>query len=150
MSFEPVNQVLLADKKLRRVVLAIVLVFGVLGLAAIHLVGEYLQGIQELAKESPEEALQQFGQFLRVFLAIGSVSLLAISISIGRFSLRALQTNQFPPPGTRVIRDTTVEQGARARKTALLGLVLAAMLGAGSVLLPWQGWSIYLMLKADI
>ena len=96
MSFEPVNQVLLADKKLRRVVLAIVLVFGVLGLAAIHLVGEYLQGIQELAKESPEEALQQFGQFLRVFLAIGSVSLLAISISIGRFFPQSAPNESVP------------------------------------------------------
>ncbi len=149
MSSDTVNQVLIADKKLRRGALGLVIALGVLGLAAIYMLEQFLQGIQELTKESPEEALERFGAFLRAFLAVVSISLILISGWVARFSLKALHAKQFPPPRTRVIRDTRVIYGAQARRKATLGLVLAAILAVCGVLLPWQGWSVYRVLGAS-
>ncbi len=143
MSSDPGNHVLIADTKLRRRALGLVIALGVLGVVAIYVFAQFLQGLQALANESPEEALERFGAFLRVFLAVTSVSLMLISGWVARFSLKALQAKQFPPPGTRVIRDTRVMCGAQARRKAILGLVLAAILAVCGVLVPWQVWSVY-------
>ena len=148
MSSESTNQVLIADKKLRRRVLSLAIILCMLSLAAIYAVEQFLQDIQELAKESPEEAFEQVGAFLRVFLAAASFSLILISGWITRFSLKALQAEQFPTPATRVIRDTRITDGAQARRKAILGFVLAAILAVCSILLPWKGWSIYQVLKS--
>lgn len=79
MSSETTNQVLIADKKLRRGALGLVIALGVLGLAAISMLEQFLQDIQELTKESPEEALERFGAFLRAFLSVVSISLILLS-----------------------------------------------------------------------
>ena len=150
MSSESTKPVLIADQRLRRRVLVLAIVLSVLGLAAIYALEQFLEDIQELAKESPEEAMEQFGAFLSVFLAVVSLSLILVSVWIARFSLKALQAEQFPPPGARVIRDTRIIYGAQARRKAIPGLVLAAILAVCSILLYWQGWSVYQALKTGI
>ncbi|MCG8364815.1 MAG: hypothetical protein MJA27_15985, partial [Pseudanabaenales cyanobacterium] len=150
MSSDSTNQVLIADKRLRRRVLGLAIVLSGLGLAAIYALEQFLQDIQELAKESPEEALEQFGPVLSGFLVVTSLCLILVSGWVARLSFKALQAEQFPPPGTRVIRDTRVICGAQARRKAILGLVLAAVLAVCSVLSPWWGWSVYQMLAAGI
>ena len=150
MSSESTNQILIADKRLRRKVLGLAIVLSGLGLAAIYALEQFLQDIQELAKESPEEALEQFSAFLSVFLAVASLSLILASGWVAHFSLKALHTEQFPPPGTRVILDTRVIHGVQARRKAFLGLIFAAMLATCSVLLPWQGWNVYQVIEPDL
>ena len=150
MSSDPENKVLKTDKELRKKALGLLFASGALGFPLIYILEDFLQRLQKLVEESPDKASEQIGQFLAAFLAIGSLSLLLFSGWVTLLSINSLHTKQFPPPGTRVIRDTRVKFGARACRRAILGLILAAVLATSSVLLPWHGWKLYQMLEISL
>ena len=109
----------------------------------LHWLQGFFWSVQELAKESPELAIEQVGIFLGVFFASSSFFLILLSGWIVCSSMQALHAKQFPPPGTRVIRETRVRFGAQSQRRAILNLIVAAVLTVCSMLLPWYGWQFY-------
>jgi hypothetical protein len=68
-------------------------------------------------------------------LALGAVVLGGV---LGRLSWRTLSAGRYPPPGTRVINDTPVLHGDRARRYGRGGLVLAALLIVAGLWVPYR------------
>lgn len=73
-------------------------------------------------------AVQKLLTALAWSVAFGSVALVALGIYVWRLGARICVAGRFPPPGTRVIRDTVVLFGAAAIRRGKL------IQGAGAVL----------------
>jgi len=70
-----------------------------------------------------------------------------IGIEALRRSLQTLRASQFPPPGMRVVRDTPILRGTRARTFGTLGIVLGAALLSAGTMLPILAWRIGVVLR---
>jgi len=129
-----------ADPVLRRRVLLVLLAMVAIGAAAIHYAPAALHEIFRVARESPAEAERRAR--ILMFALIGPMTLgsLIVGIDVVRTALRALETRRFPPPGARVLRDTPVIRGSRARLVAALALVLGVTLVSASATLSWFGY----------
>ena len=68
---------------------------------------------------------------------VGGAGLLIFGIYFPRFSLKVLASGQYPPPGTRVVRDTPVMPGPSARRRRGAGIALAVMLLVLGLSVPW-------------
>lgn len=81
----------------------------------------------------------EFRWYLIVSTLLGGALAAAAGLRIGHLCWRTLQSRQYPPPGTRVIRDTLVRRGAPAERIAWIGLALVAvLLVIAVVLVPIQ------------
>ena len=132
------DRIIRADRRLRAVVLAMTCVGAVAGAVAIASLQSRLQTIREMAPGDPQAALAQAAVLLRrlvLALAAGAVALGAYTLSI---AARTLRSGIFPPPGTRVIRDTKQLTGDAARKRAYLGILISLLMVAAALIVPYQ------------
>ena len=74
-----------------------------------------------------------FGVALFVILGLPAWVLGAYLFRVGR---RTLASERFPPPGIRVVRDTTVREGTAARTTGMALCVLAGLVVFAGTALP--------------
>lgn len=72
----------------------------------------------------PGKAIQILGMVMSLLF----LSLVPLALYLYRIGRKTLGSNQFPPPGTKVVRDTVVQTGHAARRR---GLILIA----GSVMI---------------
>jgi hypothetical protein len=73
---------------------------------------------------------------------------IAMSVYLWRLGTRAVRSQQFPPPGLRVARDTPVVTGDAAARAGRWIRTLAAALGAAGVLLGLLLWRLLSRLAA--
>lgn len=129
--------ILHADHGLRRRLVLIVTVLGVLGAVLLVWLRSYLEDIMAASEDNPEQAVRQVFNLLRLSTGLTGLGLLGFAFYVGRFSLRVLSEDRYPPSGTKVARDTRVLTGARARLRGRLGLVLAGLVMLLGLLVPW-------------
>lgn len=125
-----------ADKGYRRRVLAIYVVIVLLGLVLIGwvlpLTKEY---IDQLEPETATSAMKT--TLILVFLTIVPIALYILA-----FGRKVMQHERFPPPGVKVIRDTKIIEGkkarARGRVLVVLSLVLIFLGVIGALYTPYM------------
>jgi len=120
-------------------VLALV-ALAVMGAAALIFTRAFTERILAAAAESPAEAAATAARAVRMTLSLLSVIPLAVGMYLISVSIRAWQANEFPPPGTRVLRDTVVTLGPGSRRWALAGFVTAVFLIAGGTTVLVLAW----------
>ncbi|NIM49258.1 MAG: hypothetical protein GTN78_19765 [Gemmatimonadales bacterium] len=136
------RKIIRADATLRTVTLISVAVALVLGSIAFVYAESFLRDMKELAQESPSQAVARVGLVLKV-LAVGmSVIPVAVGAYLGRVAVLTWRSGEFPPPGTRVLRDTAVTTGPGSRRWAMVALILALVLLAGGILIPLVTWNL--------
>jgi hypothetical protein len=121
---EPMPQDMVpADKNLRKKIIFL-LVFFVLG---IMLLSPYLNSRladwRQAAAENPETALARYSPLIKWLLGITALMVSAASTYLIVVAIRILRTDRYPPPGLKVIRDTRLQTGRRAKITAYVLLV---------------------------
>ncbi len=126
--------VLKADPKYRR---RYSLLFCLIGLVmlCIALWGvDYLESLKDM---EPAKAVL----VLQVLSAALLIPLFPMSLYLYRFARKALVSGQFPPPGTKVLKDTEVVEGKRARRKGTLllvaSIVLAVIASVGVTYFPY-------------
>jgi hypothetical protein len=133
-------EIVRADPVLRRQILLVVVAVIAIGGLALEELPASLQVIFRLARESPAAAEQEAQIIMALLLGPMIVGSLFAGIATIRTSVGALRARRFPPPGTRVIRDTPVVGGVTARVVGTAALVLGATLVCASASLTWFGY----------
>ena len=140
MRERPPRKLIKADRSLRVVAVAALAILSILGGAAIAYTKSFTDRVQMIATESPEQAAGMAAEAFRTITALMAVIPLAVGIYLTYVSVRTWRTGEFPPPGTRVLRDTIVTVGPKSRTWATIGFVVAVLLVAGGILMPVWGW----------
>jgi len=120
------DEIIPGDKRHRRLTLVAALLLSFLGLLAMGILCGYLGEIQKLAREDLQAAEQKALRLTAIILWIGGLSLVGMGAWFWRLGRRINLAGRFPPPGMKVIKDTRVRSGAKAR--ALANLAEAAAL----------------------
>ena len=128
-----------ADAGLRiRFLLVMTLVAAAAARGLVYLDG-YLSELQTLAEKARPTAAEKTLTAARIVFALLAAGGVALGIYLGHISWRALRAGRFPPPGTRVLSDTVVRQGAAARRHARAGLAFAVITILLTALIVVQG-----------
>lgn len=96
--------------------------------------------IREWLASEPAEAARRAQLAFHVAAFILCVPLVAFAIYLWLLGARVLRSQQFPPPGIRVIRDTPVVEGQDATTRGHVIQILAVCLGIGGALLWMFFW----------
>jgi hypothetical protein len=130
-----VVEILHADPGARARALRAVALGAAAGALGIAWIANRLQHYERLASESPHAAKLGIGALYEVLIGLAVLATCVAAFVILQRSVLALRLGAFPPPGTRVLRDTVVLTGPRARQIASAGIVLGVLLvGCAGVL----------------
>ncbi len=119
-----------ADKSYRRRIISIYVVLVLIGLVLIGWVLPLTKAYIEQLE--PETALRT----LKATLVVVFLTIVPIALYILSFGRKVMQHERFPPPGVKVIRDTKIIEGQKARVRGRLlvvlslALILLAVIGA--------------------
>ncbi len=126
-----------ADRNYRKKTFTVIAVCILAGIAVLIFFYNYINDIKILAKQDPATAFQQMFQILQIVLSLMSVSLIALGGFIAHLSFRTIQTSEFPPPHVKVIRDTQIITGQRAKRRGIIGIIIAAAIILSALTFPW-------------
>ena len=143
----PVNEsaerkIIRADRALRTVTFIGVALVLLIGIIAVVSTEAFLRDMRVLSQESPSQAAAKVGLVLKVLTMGAAVIPVAVGAYLIRVAVLAWRSGEFPPPGTRVLRDTTVTTGPASRRWALFALVVAVILVLGGIVIPLVTWSV--------
>lgn len=136
-----------ADPRFRRQVLTALLLFLLAGALAYPRLRAYLDETTALAAYDPDGAAMRVRRVLIVFAAVNAVVSIGLAAYMCSLGVRTHRAQRFPPPGVRVIRDTPVRTGRRARVMAAGQFVLAGGLLASN-LISFGLWKMLEVLSA--
>jgi hypothetical protein len=81
----------------------------------------------ELRRENPGLAGKKIILLLKWWMGLGSLPILGLAVYQIILGRRILKSGRFPPPGMKVIRDTKIETGAKAKKVAISLIALSSI-----------------------
>lgn len=122
------EELIRADSRLRKKTIVLLVIF-VLGLMLLSpYLNNRLAAWRQAVAENPETALARYSSLFQWLLGITALLVAAASLYLMVVALRVLKTDQYPPPGLKVIRDTRLQTGRRAKVTAYVLLVNSLIL----------------------
>jgi hypothetical protein len=136
-----------ADPACRRriaLILLIALSVGALGIVGFE---HYQSRLHDWIVSDPEALPQRVKTVLVVFSVFLLAPLLALGVFFWSLGRRVLRAREFPPPGLRVIRDTAVVTGERAKFRGRLLKMLALASGISSIVLGLLLWRLAALLS---
>jgi low temperature requirement protein LtrA len=137
------NQDLLpADKEFRkRFIIFLVLVVIVFAVAILSM-KNYLDQMAPLTRENPDLGAKKVILLLKWWLGLGSLPILGLGLYQILLARRVLKSGQFPPPGMKVVRDTKIRTGNKAKKTAIALIVLSSIVIAITLFLVYWPYAL--------
>jgi hypothetical protein len=100
----------------------IVFVFAILSMKS------YLDQMGELRRENPGLAGKKVVLLLKWWMGLGSLPILGLAVYQIILARRILKSGRFPPPGMKMIRDTKIQTGAKAKKVAISLIALSSVI----------------------
>lgn len=134
-----------ADPAFRRRIVLVLVVGMFVGALLIVGVEQYRTQFREWILSEPGALAQRLNLVLLLLAAFLVVPLLGLAVYLWSLGGRVLEAREFPPPGLRVIRDTTVITGEGAISRGRLFKVLAFACGIASVALGLLLWRLALL-----
>lgn len=137
----PPTTVIRSNKKYRIIMITLLLGLVVLGIGLIVFTNSYIQELEHIAQQAPDQALRDTGLLLLGITMLAGLPAVGIGAYLGYLGNQVLSTGQFPPPGTRVIVDTHVVQGFPAKVRGVLVMVLGSLVilcGLGLPIVVWR------------
>ena len=138
-----------ADPGARRQVTWLLIVGTLVGILLILGFERYRASLREWIGSDPRQAADRITLALVVVAVLLSAPVLAFAAYLWAYGGHVLRTQQCPPPGYRVLRDTPVIVGLAARMRGLAFRVLAACLGVASIVLGVLLWRLARTLAAS-
>lgn len=117
-----------ADPRLRKQILISVLIIILIALVIWVYLQKYFLDLNLLAQDNPNLAIAKAVQLVHIFLLINNLVFLALGIYLVTIGLKIFRSQQYPPPGQRVVRDTVLVSGKKARVHAFFLWVIAFLL----------------------
>jgi Na+-driven multidrug efflux pump len=129
------NEIQKADPVARRQALLLIVFATAIGSLLIAGFEHYREPFREWLTSEPAETASRAKLALYVAVLILCAPLIAFAAYLWLFGARVLRAQRFPPPGSRVIRDTPVVEGHGATTRGHVIQILAVCLGIGAALL---------------
>jgi len=129
------DEIVPADKRQRRQVIVAMVVLGAVGLAVLFGLERQIDQIQAMAEKDLPAAAARMTRLVAILSIAGGIGFVGAGAWFWRLGRRIRQSGCFPPPGMRVIKDTPMCTGAKARtrahvaQAAALGCVIVGTLG---------------------
>jgi len=117
-----------ADKALREKVILFLVIVVLASLVLEPHFKAYMDQMSQLSKEDPDLAFEKTMLLLKWSLRTVFVALVGMGAYLILLARRTLRSNQYPPPGMRVIRETRLRTGNQGKRAALSLIVLASLL----------------------
>lgn len=139
-----------ADPAARRQVVWLLIAGALVGALLLFAFERHLASLREWIYADPHAAS---GRLRRTFVGLGvvlSAPVLAFAAYLWTYGAKVLRTQESPPPGYRVIRDTLVLRGQAARIRGHAFRILAAVLGTASLLFWLLLWRLARLLAAGL
>jgi hypothetical protein len=136
------RKIIRADKALRQLTLIGLVVVLLAGIIALVYTESFLDDMKALARESPRQAAERAGLVLKIVAMGAAVIPVAVGAYLTRVAMLTWRSREFPPPGTRVLRDTAVTTGPSSRRWAVFALLVALILLLGGILIPLVTWNL--------
>ena len=130
------HEIVRADDRFRRRVLACVALLTLGGLIALVFLYRWLDGLTDLSEEKRQAVLGEVARAARVAAWATGTCFVGVGAWLVWLAVRVRLARRYPPPGMRVIRDTRLRTGPEARDIATLATaagVLLAALGSAAV-----------------
>ena len=135
------DRIIPADRELRRKVVAAVMVFSLIGAGLVFVFAAYVGKVS--VEGDPETMVLKVRNMVMWLAIVNALASIAISSYLFLLAVRTYRTEQYPPERTKVIKDTPVRTGRRAR---YLGVLLGL---TGIVILCTNILTWYLFLIVD-
>jgi hypothetical protein len=116
----------------------IVIVFAVTILS----MKSYLDQMAQLTRENPDLAAKKAMFLLKWWMGLGSLPILGLAVYQILLARRVLKSGQFPPPGMKVVRDTKIRTGGKAKKVAISLMVLSSVIIVITVFLVYWPYAL--------
>lgn len=119
------KQVLKPDKEYRKKAIIILIISIIAGLGVLAYFQVYIDDVKELAKYDRDQALTKIFFMLKIIMISMAFTLASFGIYVLRLSIKTIISEQFPPPGIKVIKETQVLRGSPAKNRGFMGVMLA-------------------------
>ena len=116
-----------ADREFRKRFIVFLVLIVIVFSVTILSVKSYLDQMGELRRENPGLAGKKIVLLLKWWMGLGSLPILGLAVYQIILGRRILKSGRFPPPGMKVIRDTKIETGAKAKKVAISLIALSSI-----------------------
>lgn len=131
-----------ADPQLRRLVAVLLVVAAAVGAIIYWFFRHWLMGLSQLPSLAAGSRLAlAFGWCL----GLACLSLAVFAVYLWRLGAKVVGCGQFPVPGARLLRDTTILRGGPARRRGRWLQGLGAVLFACAIGLAVVAWRLYLV-----
>jgi len=117
-----------ADKEFRKRFIIFLVLIVIVFVVTILSMKSHLDQIAQLAQGNPDLAAKKVMFLLRWWLGLGSLPILGLAVYQILLAGRVLKSGQFPPPGMKLIRDTKIRTGGKAKKVAISLIVLSSLI----------------------
>lgn len=118
-----------ADKKTRIIYLILIIIIIIAALFIYRYWQSYYENLTEMAEDHPDLVLLKIANLLKIFILINPLVSGVFMIYFITIGVKTYRTQQFPPPGVKVIKDTRLTRGDKAKKYAIgLWLIAVALL----------------------
>ena len=127
---EPPNverEIVPADKRLRRWTILTAVLLTAAGLVVIGLLHGQLQAIEKQAAENLPAAKETAICLTTILAWSGGLGFVGMGAWLWWLGRRINRADRFPPPGMKVIKDTPVRTGVKARRLANLAQLTALL-----------------------
>ncbi len=116
---------------------------AVIGAAGLLGLDKYLTELNSLPVAAQPVAAAKAKRIVYAILALMTTAGLLFSLFLARVSWRVVRGERYPPPGARVLSDTAVCYGRRARRRGQAGLVLALLILLLTVAVAARGHQVF-------
>jgi len=116
-------EILPADPRLRRELLLVVVLLALVGAVYFGYLMAEIERVGAAEAPDPGGLLQQLYWMGTGLVAVVTAFLIYLIV----VAVRVFSSGQFPPPGARVLNDTPIRRGMRARAIAMFGVVLGLL-----------------------
>jgi hypothetical protein len=131
-----------ADKEFRKRFIIFLGLIAIVFVVAILSMKNYLDQIAEQTRGNPDLAVEKVVVLLKWWLGLGSLPILGFGLYQILLARKVLKTGQFPPPGMKVVRDTKIRTGNKAKKAAISLIVLSSIIIAITIFLVYWPYAL--------
>ena len=137
---QPVSdgQIIRADPRARKTAMAVSVAILLLAAALLWCLRAYQKAVLDAARWNQPAAVAKALRLADTAACLGGLGLLAAGVWFARLAVRIGRSGRFPPPGMKVIRDTPLRTGVKARAMSRAAFASAGVLILAGTLGMWM------------
>ena len=131
------QDIVAADKEFRKRFIIFLVLIVIVFVVTILYMKSYLDQMEHLLRVNRNLAMKKVMFLLKLWLGLGSLPILGLAVYQILLARRILKSGRFPPPRMKVIRDTKIQTGAKAKRVAISLIVLSSVIMVVTLILVY-------------